>query len=172
MYFFTLVTYDRREILTTDFGRTALRDAIERTRAERPWVTEAVVLLPDHLHAVWRLPEGDVDYSTRIGALKKRFTRTWLASGGAEADVLNGQSRHRLRGVWQPRFWEHTIRDARDFRLHVDYIHLNPVKHGLVAGPADWPWSSFARYVKMGWYDPDWCGRADLPGSVEYLFPE
>jgi len=105
MYFFTLVTYDRREILTTDFGRTALRDAIERTRAKRPWVTEAVVLLPDHLHAVWRLPEGDVDYSTRIGALKKRFTRTWLASGGAEADVLNGQSRHRLRGVWQPRFW-------------------------------------------------------------------
>ena len=67
---------------------------------------------------------------------------------------------------------EHTIRDMRDFRLHVDYVHLNPVKHALASRPSEWPWSSFGRYVEMGWYEPDWCGRADLPGSVEYVCPE
>jgi len=133
---------------------------------------EAIVLLPDHLHMLWRMPEGDADYSTRIAATKKRFTRSYLAAGGAEAPVRPGQRRHRLRGVWQPRFWEHTIRDARDYHRHLDYIHLNPVKHGLVASPREWPHSSFHRYVEMGWYEPDWCGRTDLPGNIEYVWPE
>jgi putative transposase len=149
-----------------------LREAMAKTRQERPWALEAVVLLPDHLHMLWRLPEGDVDYSMRMAALKKRFTRAYLAAGGTEAWVSPGQARHRRRGLWQRRFWEHTIRDARDFHLHVDYIHLNPVKHGLARRPIDWPHSSFRRYVEMGWYEPDWSGRADLPENVEYLWTE
>ncbi len=132
----------------------------------------AVVLLPNHLHMIWEMPEGDTDYSRRIAILKKRFTRVYLQQSGSEAVVSHGQQRHRRRGVWQPRFWEHTIRDAKDFRLHLDYIHGNPVKHGLVLRPVDWPWSSFHRYVSEGLYEPDWCGRVDLPGQVEYPWPE
>jgi putative transposase len=133
---------------------------------------DAMVLLPDDLHMLWRLPEGDLEYSARLPVLKKRFTRAYLSGGGREAEVLRGQRRHRLRGVWQRRFWEHTIRDGRDFRLHLDYIHLNPVKHGLTDRPADWAWSSFHWYVKLRWYDQDWCGRIDLPEAVEYLWTE
>jgi len=172
LYFFTLVTHGRRGLFTEEWARDCLRNAIERTRRDRPWHMEAVVLLPDHLHMLWRLPEGDSDYSTRIAALKKRFTRAFLRQGGEEGGITSGQRQHRRRGVWQERFWEHTIRGARDLHMHVDYIHINPVKHGLVDRPGDWPWSSFHRYVKMGWYEPDWCGRVDLPGSVEYLSPE
>lgn len=131
-----------------------------------------MVLLPDHLHMLWRMPDDDTDFSTRIAALKKRFTRAYLREGGRDSDVPPGQVRHRLRGVWQRRFWEHTIRDAKDFRLHLDYIHANPMKHGLVDRPEHWPHSSFHRYVELGWYEPDWCGRVDLPGAVEYVWPE
>lgn len=172
LYFFTLVTHDRRPIFGVATARRLLRDAIERTRRDHPWTIEAIVLLPDHLHTLWRLPPGDTDYSARIAAIKKRFTRSHLAHCGREVTVLPGQRRHRRRGVWQRRFWEHAIRDARDFRMHLDYIHVNPVKHGLVDRPADWPHSTFAKYVEQGWYDPDWCGRTDLPGNVEYAWQE
>lgn len=145
---------------------------LRRTAAERPWEMTAIVLLPDHLHMIWTLEDLDLDYSVRVSAFKKRFTREWLASGGAEAPVARGQRRHRLRGVWQRRFWEHTIRDARDFKMHLDYIHINPVKHGLARQPKDWSWSSFRRYVQMGEYDEDWCGRVELPGTVEYYWNE
>ena len=118
------------------------------------------------------MPEGDLDYSSRVSGFKKRFTRAYLAAGGTEGVPPGGQRRHRLRGVWQRRFWEHTIRDARDFRMHLDYIHANPVKHGLVEWPRDWPWSTFHRYVRQGWYDVDWRGRIDLPGSVECLWAD
>lgn len=84
--------------------------------------------------------------------------------------VTDSQRRLRRRGIWQVRFWEHIIRDARDFKMHLDYIHLNPVKHGLASRPADWPWSSFHRYVKAGEYEADWLGRADLPENVEYFW--
>jgi len=168
-FFFTLVTHARRNIFVAESARQLLRESIERTRAERPWQTMAVVLLPDHLHMLWRLPDGDTDYSSRIAAMKKRFTRPFLASGETEAAVPQGQKRHRLRGVWQRRFWEHTIRDERELRMHLDYIPANPVKHGLVSRPADWEWSSFHRYVQIGAYEADWCGQVDLPGSVEYL---
>ena len=121
---------------------------------------------------MWRLPLGDVDYSTRIAAIKKRFTRAYLSGGGREAVLSPGQRRHRRRGVWQERFWEHQIRSAKDFRLHLDYIHANPVKHGLVESPADWPHSSFHRYVEAGRYETDWCGQTDLPGNIEYVWTE
>ena len=169
-YFFTLVTQGRRRLFATKSARDLLHDAMARTQEHRPWVTEAIALLPDHLHMVWRMPLGDVDYSGRIAALKKRFTRAYLSAGGREAEIPPGQRRHRLRGVWQRRFWEHTIRKMRDFKTHVEYIHANPVKHGLVDRPFDWEWSSFRRYVANGWYDADWCGRIDLPDAVEYVW--
>jgi putative transposase len=172
LYFFTVVTCDRRPIFDAQFARDLLSDAIERTRQDRPWVTEAIALLPDHMHMLWRMPEGDVAYSARLAAIKKRFTRAYLGAGGTEGSVASGQQRHRRRGVWQQRFWEHTIRDAKDFHLHMDYIHMNPVKHGLVARPGDWPHSSFQRLVASGWYEADWSGRTDLPGNVEYTWPE
>jgi putative transposase len=109
------------------------------------------VLLPDHLHAIWALPEGDANFSRRWAWLKREFTRRWL-----EAASDSGQTYQRRRTVWQPRFWEHTIRDERDFANHLDYVHYNPVKHGHVARPHDWEHSSFHRFVKFGWYDPDW----------------
>jgi putative transposase len=172
LYFFTIVTCDRRPIFDASHARHLLHTAIDLTQKDHPWTMEAIVLLPDHLHMLWRLPEGDTDYSSRIGALKKRFMRRYLMRGGREGRVAPGQRRHRRRGVWQQRFWEHTISDARDFHRHVDYIHTNPVKHGLVDYPRDWPHSSFHRYVKTGWYESDWCGQTDLPGNVEYVWAE
>ena len=172
IFFFTVVTRGRRPLLAADDARAALGDILRRTAAERPWHTEAMVLLPDHLHTLWRMPAEDRDYSRRWAIIKKRFTHWYRSQGRPEAAVPAGQRRHRLRGVWQPRFWEHTIRDARDFRMHLDYIHMNPVKHGLVSRPVEWPWSSFHRYVQLGWYEPDWSGRVELPGQVESYWPE
>lgn len=172
LFFFTLVAHLRRPIFKNAAARRLLKDAIEATRSSLPWTTEAMVLLPDHIHTLWRLPDGDEDYSRRISAMKKRFTRAYIASGGVEGETTASQRRQRYRGVWQKRFWEHRIRNARDFHMHVDYIHLNPVKHGLAVRPADWPFSTFHRYVKAGWYEYDWCGRTDLPRNTQYIWPE
>ena len=172
VFFFTVVTRCRRALFAEESNRRLLSSAIRSVQDQWPWEMAAIVVLPDHLHMLWRMPADDTDYSRRIALLKRRFTKAYLASGGQEAPVAPGQARHRLRGVWQRRFWEHTIRDARDFRVHLDYIHLNPVKHGLAERPGDWQWSSFARYVEMGSYEPDWCGRSDLPENVEYVLPE
>ncbi len=143
---------------------------MDEVRAHRPWVTEAIVLLPDHWHALWRLPENDADYSARVCQIKRIFTRTWLASGGKEAEVSSAKKNARRRGVWQRSFWEHIVKDAADFKLHMDYIHLNPVKHDLAERPAAWPWSSFRQWVAKDEYQEDWLGRVDLPEAVEYFW--
>lgn len=118
----------------------------------------AIVLLPDHLHAIWTLPDRDADFSTRWAAIKANFTRQFLASGGSEA----GPARRKGgRAVWQERFWEHVVRDEADFNRHLDYIHFNPVKHGLTTCPHSWEFSSFNRWVAQRGYDADWlcsCG--------------
>ncbi len=155
-YFFTLVTHERRHILTTPLARQCLRNALRITRERWPFTIDAIVLLPDHLHTIWTLPPGDADYSMRIGFLKKGFTKAWLAAGGTESFRSDSQHDHRRRGVWQRRFWEHTIRDENDLIAHVEYIHYNPVKHGLVSCPHAWAYSSFARFVRKGVYDADW----------------
>ncbi len=172
LYFFTLVTQDRQPIFAGEPVRELLRDALVRTQRERPWEMTAIVLLPEHVHMIWRMPQDDVDYSTRLSVVKKRFTRAYLVAAGREARVSHGDRRHRRRGVWQQRFWEHAIPNARDFRMHLDYVHMNPVKHGVVRRACDWPHSSFQRYVAAGWYESDWCGETDLRGNIEYLWPE
>lgn len=125
-------------------------------------------MLPEHIHAIWSLPRGDDDYARRSAFIKKEFMRGWLASGGSEQVVGTEQRARHRRGVWQPRFWEHVIQDEEDFERHLDYIHYNPVKHGLVASPGDWPYSSFHRWVRLGAYDPEW-GRGS-PEEYSHRF--
>jgi len=128
-------------------------------RAQRPFDLVAAVLLPEHGHFIWTLPEEDGDYSKRWGIIKSRFSKSWLAVGGHELGVSDARAKHHERGIWQKRFWEHKIRDETDFMRHVHYIHYNPVKHGLVRCPHQWPHSSFRRWVDEGYYDEDWlCG--------------
>ncbi len=156
-YFFTVVTYRRHRILTGELSRTYLRRAFEKVRAQRYFETIAICLLPEHLHRIWKLPEGDADFSTRWSLIKRDFTINFLKARGNESMQGTSRLEHRLRGIWQKRFWEHQIRDERDLQTHVDYIHYNPVKHGWVAQLEDWPWSTYHNYVECGDY-----GKVDL----------
>ena len=159
MFFFTVVTYGRRPILTTDSGRLFLRSAIEEVRKDRPFELFATVLLPDHWHLIMQLPPGDADYPTRMKRIKEEFTKSWLGAGLPEAAVTAAQARKGERGIWQPRFWEHTIEDEADLEGCTDYSHWNPRKHRLASRVRDWPWSSFQRFVAAGTYDMDWGGE-------------
>lgn len=142
-FFFTVVTAGRRPVFAGEAAVAALRNAVRAVRAAQPFEIVAWVSLPDHLHAVWRLPAGDADFSTRWAKVKLATSR-----------ALGKQT------VWQARFWEHTIRDDDDLRRCVDYVHWNPVKHGLAARAIDWPYSSFRRAVARRVYPAEW-GVAD-----------
>ena len=156
-YFFTVVTYQRANILRTDTARSALRRAFITCKQRWPFETVAIVLLDDHLHTIWTLPSDDTNYSRRWSWIKREFGKAWLAAGGTQR-VSTSKSRNTRgeRGVWQRRFWEHTIRNENDLYRHIDYIHYNPVRHGLVDCAGDYPYSSFHRYVDMGAYPRDW----------------
>lgn len=138
----------------------ALGAAFRAVRQRHPFHMDAVVVLPDHLHCVWSLPDGDVDYSTRWGLIKAHFSR------GVERGERRSASRIKRgeRGIWQRRFWEHCLRDEGDYARHVDYIHWNPVKHGYVQRVAGWPHSSFQRHVARGAYPVGWGGGE--PGGI------
>ena len=155
-YFFTLVTENRAPIFSNSRARSLLHDAFHECRSRRPFELEAIVLLPDHLHAIIELPESDHDYPTRVAAIKAHFTRSFLSWGGQEQARSSSRVAGRRRGVWQRKFWEHTIEDQEDFNRHVDYIHYNPVKHGLAKCPHAWPYSSFKKWVAASAYEPDW----------------
>ena len=163
-FFFTLVTHQRRRILTTPSSRRLLRAAFRRVRHRWPFDVIAIVLCPDHLHTVWSLPDGDFDYSRRISLIKETFTKAYLAAGGREGYVSHSRTAHRERGMWQRRFWEHTYRGQNDLKRCVDYIHWNPIKHALAERVADYPWSSFHRYLGLGEYPTDWGGENPCPG--------
>jgi putative transposase len=153
-YFFTIVTYDRRKFLTEPLARRCLREAWKETRQRSPFEVIAVCLLPNHLHCVRKLPEGDHDFSLRWARIKAGFTRRYLVAGGIECQQSISRTSRRERGIWQRRFWEHQIRDETDLRRHIDYTHYNPVGHGLVERVEDWPWSSYHRFAKTCAY-PD-----------------
>lgn len=146
-YFFTVVTYDRRALFNEPLPRECLHAAWARTREQMPFEDVALCLLPNHLHCVWKLQEGDADFSLRWARIKAGFTHRYLEAGGMESKQGASRRRKRERGIWQRRFWEHQIRDERDLQGHVDYTHYNPVKHGLVERVEDWPWSSYHRYA-------------------------
>ncbi len=154
-FFFTVTLVDRRSSALVEHI-ASLRAAFRATRSERPFTIDAIVVLPDHLHAIMTLPPDDCDFSGRWRRLKSVFTRRVVAAG--VPIERNQKGEHTL---WQRRFWEHTIRDDKDFARHVDYIHFNPVKHGLVTRVCDWPHSSFHRYVREGLLPEDWGGVVD-----------
>lgn len=151
-YFFTVVTHGRVKLFLNPLARQCLRDAIAATRQRRPFESVAFCLLPEHLHCVWKLPDGDADFSTRWASIKGGFSRALLRLGGRQATPSSSRQRRGEAGLWQRRFWEHQIRDERDLQRHIDYIHYNPLKHGLVACLDDWPWSSYHRYRRDGFY--------------------
>ena len=158
--FLTLVTFDRAPIFGEPANVQRLGSVVARMKRERPFETVGAVLLPDHGHLIWRLPDDDADFSSRVGRLKALFTRALARAD----DPTRSSSRrlHREQTVWQRRFWEHTIRDERDLAHHLDYIHYNPVQHGVASCPHAWPYSSFHRWVRTGEYPIDWycsCGK-------------
>jgi len=155
-YFFTVNLADRRSSLLTDRVEE-LRHAVRRVRALAPFGIDAWVVLPDHMHAVWTLPEGDSDFPRRWRAIKDLFSRRI----GPRETVSASRSSQGERGIWQRRYWEHAIRDDRDFAAHLNYVHFNPVKHGYVSHPIDWPYSSFRACVAKGLYPADWLGSDD-----------
>jgi len=160
-FFFTVNLAERRlRLLTEHVGR--LRAAFRDIRSRHSFAIEAIVVLPDHLHAIWSLPEGDADFAVRWRLIKAAFSRGLPAGERISASrAAKGE-----RGIWQRRYWEHTLRDERDFARHVDYIHFNPVKHGYVARVKDWPYSSFHRMVRLGLYPADWAGDVAEDGSI------
>lgn len=169
--FFTVALADRTsDLLVQKVGD--LREAVQATQIARPFEVEAWVVLPDHFHCVWRLPDGDANFSTRMGAIKARFTMALRRAGFTPPTDLPPVRSGRyvgvnpdLRldkgevGIWQRRFWEHHIRDERDYRTHVRYCWQNPVKHGYVERAVDWPYSSIHRDIRAGRVEAEWCGE-------------
>ncbi len=155
-FFFTVVTFNRQRFLCFKESRIALRRVIEEVRLLQPFKINAWVLMPDHIHCIWSLPENDVDYSKRWGLIKSKYTK--IVGNRLVKNVQSTGSRKKKREstVWQRRFWEHKIRNEKDYENHCNYIHYNPVKHGLVCSPKDWVFSTFHRYVKNATYPEDW----------------
>ena len=151
-YFFTVVTARRRKLFCDEETIQLVRQAFHHVNANRPFMVNAMVVLPDHLHCIWTLPVTDDDYPTRW-----RLIKTWVTKH--YPPLCPPDSKHpRLRetAVWQARYWEHLIRNEEDYRQHVEYIHYNPVKHGQVLRPWDWPHSSFRQYVQERLYPKEW----------------
>jgi putative transposase len=159
-FFFTVNLGDRRSHLLTD-RIDLLRIAFRYVRARHAFTVEAIVVLPDHLHAIWTLPSGDADFATRWRLIKTEFSRG-IARG--EPRSLSRDAKGE-RGIWQRRYWEHTLRDEIDFERHCNYIHFNPVKHGHVSTVSQWPHSSFQRFVRLGMYPLDWAGGDQIEGD-------
>lgn len=160
-FFLTWVTQDRRPVLQSAKNVARLRAAVAEVKQRHPFEVLGAVILPDHVHFLWELPSGDGDFSKRVGMVKVAFTRAGRATGKDGPTGSRSRERHREAGIWQRRFWEHTIRDENDLAAHMDYIHYNPVKHGLASCPHAWPYSSFGKWVSEGRYDRDWaccCG--------------
>jgi putative transposase len=155
-YFFTVVTYQRRNFLCDDDVRTALRDAIIKVRERHPFQIDAWVLLPDHLHAIWTLPPDDANFTLRWQQIKRHVTQQCGHRLHENALMNESKHKHRESTLWQRRYWEHQIRDETDYQHHMDYVHYNPVKHGFVARAIDWPHSSFQRYYAGGVYSENW----------------
>ena len=153
-YFFTLVTYQRRPHFANPENVKRVKAAIKKVKNKFPFTLNAIVILPDHLHCLWKLPENDNDFSTRWRLIKRYFS----------IKINTLMNNRKENEVWQNRFWEHTIRNEEDWQKHMDYIHYNPVKHGLVDSPSKWIESSFNYWVKKGIYEKTWGLRE--PNSI------
>ncbi|WP_425051699.1 REP-associated tyrosine transposase [Psychromarinibacter sp. S121] len=165
-YFFT-VCLAARGAATLVEHVDVLRRAYVQTQSERPFLSVAAVVLPDHLHTIWTLPEGDADFSTRWGAIKARFSRDVTGMGLKPIRRSRSKAAKGDAGVWQRRFWEHVIRDERDLSLHIRYCWGNPVRHGLVERAVDWPHSSIHRDIRAGRVEPEWADMVTVDGFGE-----
>ncbi len=165
-YFFTVGLYDRNSTLLVD-EIDALRAAYVSVQQHRPFICDAFVVLPDHLHAVWTLPPDDLDFSTRWAQFKGLFTKRIRQ----RCAVTHSKARKREAGIWQRRFWEHCIRDEADFAAHVEYCWTNPVKHGHAAHPLAWPHSSIHRDIRRGVVPADWSGSPILRDTTSVIDP-
>jgi putative transposase len=154
VFFFTVATYERRPLFKDESAVDLLRTCFKRVMAAYPFEVDAMAVLPDHLHSIWVLPDDDSDFSVRWRLIKSAFSRS--RPGSSARDVSDSRLKKKEMGIWQRRFWEHTIRDETDLNRHRDYIHYNPVRHGLVASPQEWPYSSFKRFLRQGLYPSDW----------------
>ena len=153
-YFFTVVTYNRQPILNSQSSFNLLNDAIKYTANQMPFEVIAYVVMPDHMHFIWTLPEDSSDFSTRWRLIKSYFTRNWC-----KKQIVSSSASRKMKGekdIWQRRFWEHLISDEADLTRHVEYIHYNPIKHGFVDCAINWKYSSFTDYVRKGLYPKNW----------------
>ena len=150
-YFFTVNLLERDRSLLVDHI-DLLRESVRLCKQKRSFHIDAWVVLPEHMHCIWTLPEGDDDFSNRWKMIKIHFSKG-LPNVEMRSKV---RTKRGERGIWQRRFWEHAIRDESDYAVHMDYLHFNPVKHGWVENVADWPFSSFHQYVEKGIYPADW----------------
>ncbi len=157
-YFFTVVTSGRQPILMDERVRAALREGIQEVRQSLPFSIEAWVLLPDHLHTIWKLPEDDDNFGSRWAVIKRKVSKRCGSLFEIEEKNCDSHSKRGESRLWQRRFWDHLIRDELDLHRHIDYIHWNPVKHGYVKRVIDWPYSTFHRFVNKGFYPADWGG--------------
>jgi len=169
-FFFTVVTYGRRPILTSATAISHLREAFLREMHFHPFKVDAIVILPDHMHCIWTLPAGDARFSMRWSAIKGHFTRLYLSNGRKQLHCNSSRATRGEQAVWQRRFWEHVIRDDRDYQEHMDYIHYNPVRHGHAECPHGWPHSSFRRFVQRRIYAESWqCAcRGQRPDKIGF----
>jgi putative transposase len=161
-YFFTVNLAERNRTLLTEHI-AMLRTVMHGVKQRHPFHIDAMVILPDHLHCVWTLPEGDADYPLRWTLIKAGFSRRIPKTERRNVSRVDKGE----RGVWQRRYWEHMIRNERDYARHVDYIHFNPVKHGYVPCAAEWPYSSIHRYIAAGMLTRDW-GAGDVKEGGEF----
>ena len=167
-YFFTVVTYRRHPLFADPAAVALLQRCINAVKRNHPFTVDAFVILPDHLHMLWTLPPDDAAYPIRWQLIKTMFTRGYLKAHPAPHTVPKrslSRVAKREQAVWQRRYWEHLIGNDDDFAAHVDYIHLNPVEHGLASLPRDWPPSSFPQWVTTGTYAQNWGPdtQPDLP---------
>ena len=153
-FFFTVVTHERRPFLCEPRNIAVLRESFRKVMTAHPFTIDAIVIMPDHIHALWTLPAEDGDFSRRWSLIKSGFTRS--CDDMCKGVLTASRIARKQQAVWQHRFWEHQIRDEEDFARHVDYIHFNPVKHGYVKTPVDWPHSSFHRFLRQGKYPVNW----------------
>ena len=153
-FFFTVVTYKRRKLFVHQEPIDLLLKVTDEIRKRHHFVVVALAILPDHIHAIWELPPDDPDYPTRWRLIKTGFTRLLPAINDPLIPASHKNKNERT--IWQRRYWEHTIRDDRVLDYHIDYIHFNPVHHGLVKYPHEWRYSTFLRFVEDGYYPIDW----------------
>ncbi len=165
-YFFTVVTHERRPILCADEVPSLLLATIREVCSEMEIVTDALVILPEHLHCLWTLPETSSAFSKAWALIKLRFTKQVKDRFAAGQPISASRAKKRESTIWQRRFWEHQVRDQADFDSHFHYIHFNPVKHGLVSAPCEWEHTTFHRFVQEGIYSTDWGGLDEWPAHV------